>query len=101
MILPFPFTAQLLAADKTLLVAAVPCAVWPATATSVARAGRHHTHSGEAALEHAAALREPNRFLLLPAAAGHLAGHYKIVGCTPMELVPHCVLELNATHGRS
>lgn len=81
--------------------AAVPCSVWPATSSRDSDRGHHHDHRGEADLAYHAALSEPNRQLVLGAEAGQLAGVYRIVGATPMEFLPHVVLELIRTSGES
>jgi hypothetical protein len=95
--LPFLTTGELLeqGGDAVEGAEAVPVSVWPATAGRNSAVGRHHTHAGEAALEHAAALRVPNRSLEVE---GEL---YKIVGATANDFVPHVVLELLLTSGRS
>ncbi len=101
-VLPFLFTASLLDAAGADLGVDIHCSVWPARSSRNSDVGRHHTHTGEAALEHVDALREPNRQLELGVDAPvSLRGRYRIVGATPMDLVPHVVLELIATHGRS
>lgn len=101
--LPFMFDAALVDSGGTPIadIDPVPCSIWPATGSSVGDAGRHHTHSGEAALAFAEELRRPNRQLELGPEARALEGRYRIVGATPMELVPHVVLELVLTSGRA
>lgn len=101
--LPFRFEAALLDAggEPVVGVDPVPCSIWPATSSAIAAAGRHHTHSGEAALDFAQALGVPNRQLELGPEAGAVAGRYRITAATPMEIVPHVVLELNRTSGRA
>lgn len=93
--LPFLTTGELRDQGGAVVSAAVPCSVWPATNARNSASGRHHDHAGEAALEHAAALRVPNRSL---AVDGEV---YKIVGATANDFVPHVVLELVLTSGRS
>jgi hypothetical protein len=99
--LPFRFEATLvdnagLAVDG---VGPVRCSIWPAIGSAVGEAGRPHSHSGEAALEFAEELRLPNRSLVLGPEAGLLEGRYRILAATPMEIVPHVVLELLVTRG--
>lgn len=74
---------------------AVPLSVWPARSARNSATGRHHTHIGEAALEHAAALKAPNRSLVVD------GDTYKIVAATAMPFVPHVVIELLLTGGHS
>jgi hypothetical protein len=95
--LPFLTTGELReqGGDTVDGAGAVPCSVWPATSARNSPSGRHHTHAGEAALAHAAALRVPNRSLAVDGAV------YKIVGATANDFVPHVVLELLLTSGRS
>lgn len=95
--LPFLTTGRLeeLGGTDVAGAEAVPCSVWPATSSSNDRAGRHHTHGGEAALEFADALRVPNRQLVIDGVT------YKIDAATPMTFVPHVVLELIETSGQS
>lgn len=73
----------------------VPCSVWPATSSRNSASGRQHSHGGEAALAYAAALRAPNRMLVVD------GDTYKIVSATPADFLPHVVLELLHTSGRS
>lgn len=73
----------------------IPVSVWPATSSSTTQSGRYHTHGGEAALEYADELRQPNRQLVVDGVT------YKIDAATPMELVPHVVLELVEVSGLS
>lgn len=95
--LPYTATAALTEQGGAAVAGAeaIPCSIWPATASRNSATGRQHTHGGEAALEHAAALRVPNRTLT---ADGET---YRIVAATPMPYVPHVVLELLLTSGRS
>lgn len=98
-VLPFMFDAEVRELGGDLVAIGVPCSVWPGQSTRISDRGRHHDHRGEAALEHADALRQPNRILRLGAEAGSLAGDYNIVAATPMEILPHVVLELRRTSG--
>lgn len=98
--LPFLTTAELREQGATGWTtvegaAAVPCSVWPATSSRNSASGRQHSHGGEAALAFADALRVPNRALVVG------GDTYKIVSATPAEFVPHVVLELLLTSGRS
>lgn len=93
--LPFLTTGELREQGGAVVAAAVPCSVWPATGSHDSASGRHHTHTAEAALAHADALRVPNRSLVVD------GDSYKIVAATPNDFVPHVVLELNLTSGRS
>lgn len=95
--LPFLKTGALVAqgGGPVAGAGAIACSVWPATSTQNRPGGRHHTHGGEAELAFAAALRVPNRSLVVDGVT------YKIVAATPMDLVPHVVLELLETSGQS
>ncbi len=99
--LPFLTTGTLVEQGGAAVAGAeaVPCSVWPATSSRSSDVGHHHTHSGEAALEHADALQVANRSLILT--EGLYAGTYKIVGATPNGFVPHVVLDLLRTSGVS
>lgn len=96
-VLPFLTTGALLEQGGTAVegAAAVPCSVWPATSARNSATGRQHSHGGEAALSFKAALRVPNRSLVVDGET------YKIVAATAMDFVPHVVLELLLTSGRS
>lgn len=74
---------------------AIPCSVWPAQSAHNSPVGRHHTHKGEAHLDFADDLQVPNRRLEVD------GDTYSIVAATPMSFVPHVVLELILTSGRS
>ena len=95
--LPFLTTGALIEQGGAAVAGAeaVPVSVWPATSTRNSASGRHHTHTAEAALAHAAALRAPNRSLVVDGET------YKIVAATPNGFMPHVVLELLLTSGRS
>lgn len=93
-VLPFLFDAELQTIGGDSVEEVVPCSIWPAQSSRASDVGMMHDHVGEAALEHADALRVPNRKLVLGTDAGSLQGDYKILSATPMELVPHVVLEL-------
>lgn len=73
----------------------IPCSVWPATNAYNSQAGRHHTHRGEAHLDYAAELKVPNRTLTVDGES------YRVIAATAMPLIPHVVLELLMTSGRS
>lgn len=94
-VLPFLETAVLVEQGGAVAVEEVPVSVWPATASHNSTTGRHHTHGGEADLAFADALRVPNRALVVNGET------FKIVAATPMDLVPHVVMELLLTSGRS
>lgn len=94
-VLPFLQEAELVELGGTVVEPAVAVSVWPARNARSSDRGRHHTHTGEAALEHADALAEPNRALILD------GDTYRIVGATPMPLMAHVVLDLVRTSGRS
>lgn len=95
--LPFLTTGELREQGGTAVdgAGAIPCSVWPATSARSSATGRQHSHGGEASLEFADALRVPNRALVVDGET------YKIVAATPMDFVPHVVLELLLTSGRS
>jgi hypothetical protein len=95
--LPFLDTGELLEGGGTAVpdCGAIPCSVWPATSSRNEEAGRHHDHMGEADLDYVDALQVPNRILVVN------GKRYRIVGAEPMDLLPHVVLELNLTSGRS
>lgn len=96
-VLPFLTTAELIEQGGEVVDGAdeVPCSIWPATSARNSATGRQHSHGGEAALEYAAELSVPNRSLVID------GDRYKIVAATPMTFVPHVVLELLLTSGRS
>ncbi len=96
-VLPFLTTAELVEQGGGAVEDAeeVPCSIWPTRSSSVNAHGRHHTHQGEAALEFADALQTANRALVNNGAT------YKIVSATPMEFVPHVVMELLRTSGKA
>ncbi len=95
--LPYRQTAALRSVGGVAVAGggAIPCSVWPAESSRNSDAGRQHSHRGEAAPAFGAMLRVPNRELLVDGEV------YKIVSATPMDLVPHVVLELQQTSGRS
>lgn len=95
--LPFMQTGALIEQGGAAVAGAgaIPCSVWPAVGVSNSATGRHHDHRGEADRDHAAALQVPNRSLVVDGIT------YKVVAATPMDLVPHVVLELLRTSGRS
>lgn len=93
-VLPFLYAATVTDAQGQLLAEGVPCMVWPASATGPGRAGRNHTHTGEAHAAFAGVLTGPN--VRLAIATGDMAGEYTVVTAIEQPFVPHVQLELSA-----
>ena len=93
--LPFLSVGVVTTLGGDVTVGALPCSVWPATSSSSGDAGHHHSHTGEAELDFADELQIPNRVLVVDGVS------YRIVSATPNYFLPHVVLELNRTSGRS
>lgn len=96
-VLPYLYTAKLVADDGSTILAEVPVSIWPASAQQMAAAAVVHDHRGEAPLQHAGVnlafeLRFPNRRLKVT--QGPLRGTYTIAGAVPHTLLPHVALEL-------
>jgi hypothetical protein len=94
-VLPFMEQADVVELGGTVVIADMPVSVWPATSDRTSDVGRHHTHGGQAPLEHADELEQPNRAL------EYAGDTYRIVGATPMPLMAHVVLDLVRTAGTS
>jgi hypothetical protein len=93
--LPFLSVGELRNLAGDVIVDQVPCSVWPATSSRSGDAGQHHTHRGEAELDFVEELQQPNRTLVVDGVS------YRITSATPNYFLPHVVLELNRTSGRS
>lgn len=95
--LPFLALGELLEQGGDAVTGAdeVPCSVWPAQSSNNSQVGHHHSHRGEAHLDYADELQVPNRRLVVDGET------YVIVSATAMPLLPHVVLELKLTSGRS
>lgn len=90
--LPFFLRATLTAQGGGVLVADLPCAIWPATSRSVDYAGDHYTHEGEAPLEYDADLRATNVSLVVSG-----MGTFRVIECHAQSFVPHVALALRQT----
>lgn len=94
-VLPFIAVADLVELGGDVVTPDVPVSIWPAGGARNRDAGRHHSHEGEAPLEHEDELCAPNRSLI------YEGDTYRITEAVPHPLMAHVALRLTKTSGRS
>lgn len=90
--LPFPLRAVVLQKPATVVVDAMPIALWPARAR-VDDNGAYSDHDAEAPLVYLPQLNVPNRIVVIN------GERYTIVAATPHTFLPHVALRLRRAQG--